>query len=228
MLILLALGFSSGFPFPLVFGTLSVWLDDLSVSLQLIGAFSLVKIPYSLKWVWSPIIDNVKLPLLWRLGRRRSWAILIQLSLFLSICAMAFTNPAEHTLMMAGLALLTSFLSASQDIILDAYRVETFINETQKQASGVAVFVLGYRFGLIFAGAGAIYLASFLAWPTVYIIMAGGLIVGLIAVLLAKEIKYTYKKSSNKSLIILFGTTLLTHILFQEQFSLTLTLYNPL
>lgn len=199
MLTLLALGFSSGFPYFLVFGTLSVWLDDLSISLQLIGAFSLVKLPYSLKWAWSPVLDNVKLPLLWRLGRRRSWAVLIQISLFLSLIAMSLTNPQQHTMQMAMLALLTSFLSASQDIVLDAYRVETFADFPDKQASGVAIFVLGYRFGLIFAGAGAIYLASFLSWREVYIIMACGIFVGLLAILAAKEAQfYEYKKYTLK------------------------------
>ena len=85
MLILLALGFTSGFPFLLVFGTLSFWLKDLDISYSLIGAFSLVKIPYSLKWAWSPLIDNVKLPILYKMGRRRSWAVFIQILLFCSL-----------------------------------------------------------------------------------------------------------------------------------------------
>lgn len=195
MLILLALGFTSGFPFLLVFGTLSFWLKDLDISYSLIGAFSLVKIPYSLKWAWSPLIDNVKIPFLYKMGRRRSWAVLIQILLFLSLTAMAFTNPQQHTLHMALWALIASFLSASQDIILDAYRVESFENEPDKQASGVAIYVLGYRLGLIFSGAGAIYLASFMSWTNVYLIMSCGLIVGITAILLAKEPqKYKYKK----------------------------------
>ena len=123
MLILLALGFTSGFPFLLVFGTLSFWLKDLDISYTLIGAFSLVKIPYSLKWAWSPLLDNIKLPILYKLGRRRSWAVFIQFLLFSSLAAMAFTNPEIHTLHMALFAFIASFLSASQDIVLDAYRV---------------------------------------------------------------------------------------------------------
>lgn len=195
MLILLALGFTSGFPFLLVFGTLSFWLKDLDISYTLIGAFSLVKIPYSLKWVWSPIVDNVKLPVLHKLGRRRSWAVFIQFLLFIALVGMAFTNPEIHTLHMALFAFIASFLSASQDIVLDAYRVESFEDETEKQASGVAIYVLGYRLGLIFSGAGAIYMASVISWPEVYVIMACGLLVGLTAILLAKEPqKYQYKK----------------------------------
>ena len=187
MMILLALGFTSGFPFLLVFGTLSFWLKDLDISYSLIGAFSLVKIPYSLKWAWSPLIDNIKIPYLYKMGRRRSWAVLIQTLLFLSLTAMAFTYPEKHTLHMAMYAFIASFLSASQDIILDAYRVESFENEPEKQASGVAIYVLGYRLGLIFSGAGAIYLASVISWNEVYLVMACGLLVGFIAILLAKE-----------------------------------------
>lgn len=195
MLILLALGFTSGFPFLLVFGTLSFWLKDLDISYTLIGTFSLVKIPYSLKWAWSPIIDNVKIPFLYKLGRRRSWAVFIQILLFCALIAMALTKPEIHTLYMAMFALLASFLSASQDIVLDAFRVESFENEPEKQASGVAIYVLGYRLGLIFSGAGAIYLASVIDWSEVYMIMACGLLVGLTAILLAKEPqKYIYKK----------------------------------
>lgn len=195
MLILMALGFTSGFPFLLVFGTLSFWLKDLDISYTLIGAFSLVKIPYSLKWVWSPIVDNVKLPILYKLGRRRSWAVFIQFLLFCALVGMAFTNTEIHTLHMALFAFIASFLSASQDIVLDAYRVESFEDEPEKQASGVAIYVLGYRLGLIFSGAGAIYMASVISWPKVYVIMACGLLVGLTAILLAKEPqKYQYKK----------------------------------
>ena len=108
---------------------------------------------------------------------------------------MAFTNPEIHTLHMALFAFIASFLSASQDIVLDAYRVESFEDEPKKQASGVAIYVLGYRLGLIFSGAGAIYMASVISWTKVYVIMACGLLVGLTAILLAKEPqKYQYKK----------------------------------
>ena len=178
----------------LVFGTLSFWLKDLDISYSLIGAFSLVKIPYSLKWAWSPLIDNVKLPILYKMGRRRSWAVFIQILLFCSLTAIAFSNPEQHTLHTALFAFIASFLSASQDIVLDAYRVESFENEPEKQASGVAMYVLGYRLGLIFSGAGAIYMSSVLSWTEVYVIMAFGLLVGFTAILLAKEPqKYHYK-----------------------------------
>jgi len=215
MLILLALGFSSGFPFLLVFGTLTLWLKQAGIALSLIAGFSLVKIPYSIKWLWSPLIDNVKLPLINRMGRRRSWAILIQLCLFTAIMAMSCIDPAKdeviyditiagnfitipfsYTGLMALLAFITAFMSASQDIVLDAYRVECFAKNPEKQANGVAIFVLGYRLGLIYSGAGALYMAALFDWNIAYKIMAFGVMVGLAAILWADEaVDYKYKKS---------------------------------
>lgn len=196
MLVLLALGFSSGFPFLLVFGTLTLWLKKSGIALAMIGSFSLVKIPYSVKWLWSPILDNTKLPLLSFLGRRRSWAVLIQICLLISIYFMSCINPAEKTGLMAVLAFITAFLSASQDIVLDAYRVECFAKNPEKQANGVAIFVLGYRLGLIYSGAGALYLASYYDWNMAYKFMALGMLIGLSAILLTSEaVEYTYTKT---------------------------------
>ena len=214
MLVLLALGFSSGFPFLLVFGTLTLWLKQAGLALAVIGTFSLVKIPYSVKWLWSPLIDNVKLPLINKLGRRRSWAVLVQILLFLSIFAMSCVDPANekvitnisiangfidipvtYPLIMAILAFITAFLSASQDIVLDAYRVECFEKNPDKQANGVAIFVLGYRLGLIYSGAGALYMAALYDWNMAYKIMALGVLVGLSAILITSEaVEYEYKK----------------------------------
>lgn len=197
MISMLLFGFSSGFPLPLVFGTLSFLLKDYGIAYASIGAISLVKIPYSLKWLWSPVVDNVKIPLLYKIGRRRSWAIITQILLGLSIFLMSTVNPQQNLSLLAVFAFITSFLSATQDIILDAYRVESFNTEPEKLSSGVAVFVLGYRLGLIFSGAGAVYLASKLSWSTVYIIMSFGIIIGMIAVVFSKEaIKYEYKTLS--------------------------------
>ncbi|MCQ2734388.1 MAG: MFS transporter [Alphaproteobacteria bacterium] len=194
MINMLFLGFSSGFPLPLVFGTLSFLLKDYGIAYTSIGLISLVKIPYSLKWLWSPIIDNVKIPFLFKMGRRRSWAIIVQILLGISIFLMATVNPQQNLYLMAIFAFITSFLSATQDIILDAYRVESFNNEPEKLSSGVAIFVLGYRLGLIFSGAGAIYLAAKLSWSSVYIIMSLGVLIGLTAIIFSKEaVKYEYK-----------------------------------
>ena len=194
MINMLLMGFSSGFPLPLVFGTLSFLLKDYGIAYASIGAISLVKIPYSLKWLWSPIVDNVKIPFLYKIGRRRSWALITQILLGISIFLMSTVNPHNNLYLMAIFAFITSFLSATQDIVLDAYRVESFNDEPEKLSSGVAIFVLGYRLGLIFSGAGAIYLASKISWSSVYVIMSFGVLVGLTAVIFSKEaVKYEYK-----------------------------------
>lgn len=193
MLTMTALGFASGFPFLLVFSTLSLWLKEAGWTYAAIGAFSLVKIPYAFKWLWSPLLDNLRLPFLYRLGRRRSWALLMQILVFFSILAMGSVNPAVNPHSMWVFAILVSFSSASLDIILDAFRVEKFSDEPNEQAPGAAVFVLGYRLGLIFSGAGALWLASVISWNNVYLIMACGSIVGLVTILMIKEPEYQFK-----------------------------------
>lgn len=185
MLTMVALGFSSGFPLLLVFGTLNLWLKDSGISYAAIGLFSLVKTPYSFKWMWSPIIDRFRLPLLGRLGRRRGWAVFTQLLLMATLWAMSSINPAATPMTLAFFAVLVTIASASQDVVLDAYRIESF--NTKEQGAGVAIFVLGYRFGLIFSGAGAIWMASFMSWNNVYMLMSLGALVGIIAVLCSRE-----------------------------------------
>jgi PAT family beta-lactamase induction signal transducer AmpG len=155
---MLLLGFVSGLPFLLVSSTLSLWLKDVGVSLVAIGLFSAIKAPYSFKWLISPLIDQYKLPLLGVLGRRRSWAVFLQIFLILSLFFMSVTNPKLSPILFIVWAFLTALFSASQDIVLDAYRIEKFKNT--EQAAAVAVFVLGYRFGTIFSGAGALFMAS--------------------------------------------------------------------
>lgn len=192
MLSMIALGFSSGFPLLLVFGTLNLWLKDAGISYAAIGLFSLVKTPYSFKWAWSPIIDRIRLPLFCRLGRRRGWAFFIQIILLFSILGMSTVEPAATPFTMAFFAVLVTVASASQDIVLDAYRIESF--NSKEQGAGVAVFVLGYRFGLVFSGAGAIWMASAMDWNDVYKIMALGTIVGMLAVLCSREPAKNEKK----------------------------------
>lgn len=203
MAALTALGFASGFPYLLVFSTLSLWLKESGWTYAAIGAFSLVKIPYSFKWVWSPLLDKLKLPLLWHLGRRRSWGLLMQILLFLSVIAMSSVNPETQHYAIWICAMAVCFSSASLDIVLDAYRVETFKNAPDEQASGAAVFVLGYRIGLIFSGAGALWLAEIMSWNNVYVIMALGSIVGLTTILLIKEpdTEFKYTADSPKDVI---------------------------
>ena len=185
MLVMVGLGFSSGFPLMLVSGTLSLWLGSAEVALASIGIFSLVKMPYSFKWLWSPIIDHVRLPLLGKLGRRRGWAFFCQIVLMAAIVWMALLDAKTQTFTLAMAALLVVIASASQDIVVDAYRIESF--STDEQGAAAAIFVLGYRLGILFSGALALILASVLSWREVYLIMALGAVVGMVTTLLAHE-----------------------------------------
>lgn len=187
MLITVAFGFSSGLPLALVFGTLSLWLKDYSIAYKTIGAFSLLRLPYSFKWLWAPLVETVKIPILNKLGRRKSWAVFAQMGLLFSIIGLSLIKPNEHIVYMALGALLVSFFSATQDIVLDAFRVEIFSGRHISEVKGATMYVLGWRLGSIVSSAGAIGLASVVSWNMVYFINALFVIFGIIAVLLAKE-----------------------------------------
>lgn len=187
MLVLTLLGFASGLPLLLVLSTLSLWLKDVSWSYKAIGAISLVKIPYAFKWLWAPVVDGQKIPLLWHLGRRKSWGVLAQVCLFLSIFLMSRWQPQMGALYLVVSALMVSFFSATLDIVLDAFRVEMFLDEPYSQGSGAAIFVLGYRLGMLFSGAGALFMASAMSWNSVYFVMSLGTFVGLLTMLMVKE-----------------------------------------
>ncbi|UCE88021.1 MAG: MFS transporter [Deltaproteobacteria bacterium] len=178
------MGFASGLPLLLTGATLSVWLTEAGVTLTAIGLFALVGLPYNAKFAWAPFVDRVPLPVLSGLfGRRRAWMIAIQLGLMVCIVALGATDPARHPLSTAALAVAVAFFSASQDIVIDAYRIE--ILDADQQGAGAAMTQAGYRFGLIAAGAGALYLADVVDWTVVYAGMAALVLVGTFAALLA-------------------------------------------
>ena len=183
---ILFLGFSSGLPLALTFGTLSLWLAEEGISKTSIGLFALAGVPYTFKFLWSPLVDQMPIPLLtaW-LGRRRGWALLTQLALMLSIFLLGLSNPYEAPLKTALLALCTAFWSASQDIVIDAYRIE--ILDENQYGAGAAMIVLGYRLGMLVSGAMALYLASFFGWMVCYSIMAALMGVGMVTILLSPE-----------------------------------------
>jgi PAT family beta-lactamase induction signal transducer AmpG len=186
LIAILLMGFSSGLPLALTFGTLSYWLAELGVSLTAIGLFGLVRASYSLKFLWSPLIDRLPLPLLTaRLGRRRSWALTIQFLLALAILALGSTDPKIAPGMTALMAVLVAFLSASQDIVIDAYRIELL--SAEEQGAGAAATQWGYRFGMLASGAGALYAASFGGWQFAYAVMAALMLVGMATVWLTPE-----------------------------------------
>ncbi len=179
------LGFSAGLPFLLVFSTLTAWLTEGGVSRSAIGFFAWVGITYSIKVLWAPITDSIRFPLLtaW-LGQRRGWMLAGQTGIALGLVLMALTGP-EQLIILSLCALLVAFSSATQDISIDAFRIESAIKEYQGAMS--ASYVLGYRLALLVSGAGAFFIADQTSWPVVYFCMAGLMLIGMITVMLVKE-----------------------------------------
>ena len=183
---LLFLGFASGLPLLLTASTLAVRLTESGVTKTAIGIFALVGLPYAFKFLWAPAIDRLALPFFTRaLGRRRGWIVLTQLCLILSLLGLGFADPARDVGMVAVWAFVVAFCSASQDVVVDAYRVE--ILEERLYGAGAATLVFGYRVGLLVAGAGALYLATYFGWAAAYLAMAALVAVGLVTILLAPE-----------------------------------------
>jgi PAT family beta-lactamase induction signal transducer AmpG len=186
MAAILAMGFSSGLPLALTGATLSIWLKEDGISLTAIGLFAQVGLAYNLKFLWAPVIDRVPLPFLTaRLGRRRGWAVFIQILLALSILMLGQADPAIDPWRTALVAVVVAFFSASQDIVIDAFRVELL--DDREQGAGAAATQVGYRIGMLVSGAGALYLASAFGWQTAYTVLACLIGIGTAAVLLIRE-----------------------------------------
>ena len=182
MLLLLFLGISSGLPLPLTLSTLTLWLAEIGISKTSIGLFALTGMPYAFKFLWAPLVDGVNIPYFTkRFGRRKSWGILSQIFLMAGIIGLGISDPVHHIGLTAWCALTVAFFSATQDIVLDAYRVE--ILEESEYGAGSAIFVFGYRIGMLIAGAGALYLASYAAWPIVFAVMSGFMLIGVVALM---------------------------------------------
>jgi PAT family beta-lactamase induction signal transducer AmpG len=182
---MLLLGFSAGLPFPLVLTTLSARLRQAGIDRTTIGYFSLVGLAYSLKYFWSPIVDRMPLPLLQRLGRRRSWMLLAQCAIGCGLLMMAVVDPAVDAARIAWLAVFTAFASATQDIAVDAYRIEAV--DTESQGAMAAAYQIGYQVALICAGAGALVAAAGYGWSVAYVLMAACTLVGIVTTLLIAE-----------------------------------------
>ena len=183
VLIILPLGFASGLPLLLTYSTLSAWLATASVSRAAIGTFALVGIPYSFKFVWSPLIDRLPPPI--PIGRRRGWGIAIQLALIAAVLGLGACDPKGDLVLMGALATLVAFLSASQDIVIDAYRVELLT--AAEQGPGAALVQVGYRVAMLVVGAGSLVIAQRFGWFAAYATMAALLLAGVAVFLLAPE-----------------------------------------
>ncbi len=182
VLVMLALGFSSGLPLALTGVTLQAWMSTKGIDLSVIGVFAVVGLPYTLKFLWSPLMDRFVPPFL---GRRRGWILICQLALILFISAMAMFGVTMNLLALGAIALLVAFFSASQDIAVDAYRTE--ILWPHELGAGSGLYIMGYRLGYICSSAITLMLAHRLSWPQVYLLMAGGMLVGVVTVLRAPE-----------------------------------------
>jgi PAT family beta-lactamase induction signal transducer AmpG len=194
---MLALGFSAGLPLLLVLGTLSFWLREAGIDRSTIGFLSWVGLAYAFKWVWAPLVDRLPIPLATRLlGRRRSWLLLAQLLVMGGLCGMALTDPKVALQPVVWCALLVAFGSATQDIALDAFRIESA--DAKRQAALAAAYQTGYRLAMIWAGAGVLWIAAraevanvanyqHAAWQTAYLVMAASMLVGMVTVLFSPE-----------------------------------------
>ena len=194
---MLFLGFSAGIPILLVFSSLSLWLRDAGVARATVTFFSWAALGYSFKFVWAPLVDRLPLPLLTRLlGRRRSWLLLSQLAVIVSIVFMALHDPQDSLVMVAVGAVMLGFSSATQDVVVDAYRIEAADNDLQALMS--SAYMTGYRIGMLLAGAGALALASwfgavegepynYTAWSYAYLCMAAAMVIGIITTFATTE-----------------------------------------
>ncbi len=185
--LMLGLGYSSGLPILLIFSTQSAWLREAKVSVVEIGLMSYCALAYSFKFLWAPLIDRFDAPGLARwLGRRRAWMLLSQLGVAAGLIGLAFAKPAEGLAWSIGFAALTAFAAATQDVTIDGWRIDAAPPE--RQGMMTAVYSLGYRLGMICAGAGAFYLADYGGWRLAYLAMSGLTLVGMIACLLSPRL----------------------------------------
>jgi PAT family beta-lactamase induction signal transducer AmpG len=182
MAVVFLLGFSSGLPLMLVGQTLQQWAIDAKVDIKALAAFTLIKLPSNFKWVWAPLLDRYPLPFL---GRRRGWLITLQITLVLGLTVMASLDAATNLAALVTAAVLVSFVSMSQDIIVDAYNVEVL--EPDERAAGSAVYVMGYRTAMLISGSLTLIMADHMSWQIVYGTMAALMLVGVFATLLAEE-----------------------------------------
>ncbi len=183
---MLFMGFAAGLPFLLVFSTLNAWLRDVGVDIATIGFFSWIGITYSIKFIWAPVVDRLRLPVIGRLlGQRRSWILLGQGLIVGGLLILSQLDPTVALTPVIIAALMVAFGSATQDIAIDAFRIESADDEAQ--AAMASIYIIGYRIALLVAGAGALYLAQYFDWTTAYLTMATLMGIGVVTVLLRPE-----------------------------------------
>jgi PAT family beta-lactamase induction signal transducer AmpG len=180
------LGFVSGLPFPLTFATLSFWFAEVGVSKSSIGLFALVGTPFVIKFLWAPLVDQLSIPFLTKkFGQRRGWIITAQIALMVSLLLLGMGDPLKDLWGMALLAIIVSTCAATQDIGIDAFRIEAI--EENQQGAGAAAIVFGWRIGALVSGAGSLFIAASFGWFVAYCAMAALMLIGTVTVLLLKE-----------------------------------------
>lgn len=192
MLVSLIMGFGSGLPLLLTLSLLQAWMKEVGVDLTMIGIMALVGLPYTLKFLWAPLFDRFTLPFL---GRRKGWLIVAQLLLAGSILLMGQSDPLNNPWMVAFFALLVTFFSASQDIVIDAYRREDLLDD--ELGFGSSLYVTGYRLGMLLVSGGGLILADFIGFPLVYKIVAGLMLIPIIVTLTTPEPRLTARTPAN-------------------------------
>lgn len=186
VLAIFLLGFSSGLPLALTAGTLTFWLSEVGVTRTAIGLFAAVGTPYALKFLWAPLMDRLPVPgLTAKLGRRRSWMLVTQVGLVAAIIGLGFSSPADDLWRTAQFCVLVAVFSASQDIVVDAFRIESLTES--EQGAGAAAYVWGYRIAMLVSGGGALALASIWSWEAAYVTMSLFMLVGMATVLWRPE-----------------------------------------
>ncbi|MEM9100813.1 MAG: MFS transporter [Pseudomonadota bacterium] len=193
VLMMFFFGFGAGLPFLLIFSTLSWWLNEIGVEKAAIGLFAWAGITYSIKWIWAPIIDRWKLP--FALGKRRNWMLVGQVGVLIGLVSLSVINPLDNLFLFAACTVFIAFSSSTQDIAIDAFRIESADEHYQGAMS--AVYVFGYRLAMFVAGAGALYLASLLTWTSVYQIMAALMFVGIVTTFFVSEPLHAEDKQSD-------------------------------
>ncbi|MEO6777603.1 MAG: MFS transporter [Kofleriaceae bacterium] len=182
MAVVFLLGFSSGLPNMLIGQTLQQWAYDQHLDIKKIATFATLKFPFAIKWAWAPLLDRYRLPFL---GRRRGWMLVFQIGLLIGLGAMATLDPGTSLTTLLGVALFVSIMSASQDIVIDAYNVEVL--SPPERAAGSASYILGYRTAMLISGSLTLVMADHLVWNVVYAIMAALMLVGIVTVFYAEE-----------------------------------------
>jgi len=196
--LMLALGFSSGLPFLLIFSTQSVWLREAGVSRSAIGLMSYAALAFAFKFAWAPVIDRFDPPGFGALlGRRRGWMLLAQIGVALGLAGLAFGDPARTLTWNVAFAFLTAFAAATQDATIDGWRIDAAPPE--RQGMMAAIYQLGYRLAMLCAGAGALYIADFVSWRAAYLAMAGLMVVGVGGCLLSPRLDLPAPEAAAKA-----------------------------